>query len=107
MSENGRYKVEIDDGNLVLMDEGNECWSTNVPHHALGWQVETEFKFQDDGNLIVQRKIDDEWNVVWAAATNDNPDKPNIPKAHHLTLQDDGNFVLYSEEGKALWRTAT
>ena len=77
MSENGRFKVEIDDGNLVLLDDGNECWSSNVPHHALGWQVETEFKFQDDGNLIVQRKIDDQWNVIWASATNDRPDKPN------------------------------
>ena len=45
MSENGRFKVEIDDGNLVLLDDGNECWSSSVPHHALGWQVETEFKF--------------------------------------------------------------
>ena len=45
MSENGRYKVEIEDANLVLTDEGEECWSTRVPHHALGWQVETELKF--------------------------------------------------------------
>ena len=59
MSDNGRFKVEIDDGNLVLFDDGNECWSTGVPHPSLGWGVETEFKFQDDGNLIVQRKIED------------------------------------------------
>ena len=37
MSENGRYKVEIDDANLVLSDDGYDCWSTGVAHHALGW----------------------------------------------------------------------
>ena len=91
----------------MLTDDGNECWSTNIPHHALGWQIETEFKFLDDGNLIVQRKIDDQWEVVWTSNTSDRPDLPDHPKAHHLTLQDDGNFVLYSEDGKPLWRTGT
>ena len=37
MSENGRYKVEIDDANLVLSDGDDECWSTGVAHHAVGW----------------------------------------------------------------------
>ena len=110
MSENGRYKVEIDDANLVLSDDGYDCWSTSVPHHALGWQIETEFKFQDDGNLIVQRKEDGEqgpWTIVWASSTRDRVDRPEIPKAHHLTLQNDGNLVLYSREGDDLWRSGT
>tara|TARA_B110001450_G_C17426117_1_gene401916 strand:- start:347 stop:625 length:279 start_codon:yes stop_codon:yes gene_type:complete len=45
MSENSRFKAEIDDGNFVLLDDGHECWSTNIFHHGLGWEVETEMKF--------------------------------------------------------------
>ena len=68
------------------MDEGEECWSTKIPHHALSWQIETEFKFLDDGNMIVQRKINNEWTVVWTSNTSDRPDLSDHPSSHHLTL---------------------
>ena len=57
----------------------------------------------------MHRKISDAegWNVIWASNTNDRPDIQNSLVAHHLTLQDDGNLVLYSEDSKPMWRTGT
>ncbi|QKW22784.1 hypothetical protein HUT16_30135 [Kitasatospora sp. NA04385] len=60
-----------------------------------------ELRMQTDGNLVEYR-----WNngsvdkVCWATGTNGY-------YGAHATYQNDGNFVLYSSGGSALWSTGT
>lgn len=55
-----------------------------------------ELRLQQDGNLV----LNENGTVVWASGTNGQ----GVARA---TLQNDGNFVLYSENGTAVWSTET
>ncbi|WNV85967.1 LysM peptidoglycan-binding domain-containing protein [Umezawaea sp. Da 62-37] len=63
---------------------------------AVGQQLDSEngyvLALQDDGNLVLK----DGGDVVWATGTNGSG-------ATSATLQDDGNFVLYTASGNVAW----
>ncbi|MET1074269.1 MAG: LysM peptidoglycan-binding domain-containing protein [Umezawaea sp.] len=63
---------------------------------AIGQQLDSEngyvLALQDDGNLVLKDGSD----VVWATGTNGSG-------ATSATLQDDGNFVLYTASGNVAW----
>jgi hypothetical protein len=56
------------------------------------------FTFQTDGNLVVRRMSDS--TALWASATNGKG-------GTRLTLQSDGNLVLYTSSNAALWSSGT
>lgn len=61
-----------------------------------------EFILQSDGNLVeYYHDLTGYECVVWASGTNG--DGGNL----HATYQQDGNFVLYTAAGKALWASNT
>ena len=82
----------------------NTAWYT--PDHLTGGQKLTSnqqllsangnnrLTLQADGNLVVNRV--DTGQVLWASATQGKP-------MSQVVMQDDGNFVVYSAAGKALW----
>ncbi|HEX6345865.1 LysM peptidoglycan-binding domain-containing protein [Umezawaea sp.] len=67
---------------------------------AVGQQLDSENGYslvlQSDGNLV----LTDGGEVVWATGTNGSG-------ATSATLQDDGNFVLYTASGTSVWASDT
>ena len=57
-----------------------------------------KLKYQTDGNLVLYNA--DESKDYWASNTSGQA-------AGYLTLQDDGNLVIYSNMGVAYWATNT
>ncbi|MGW4382479.1 hypothetical protein [Kitasatospora sp. NPDC004531] len=55
-----------------------------------------ELVLQSDGNLVEYRWDGGSRRACWATGTNGSG-------AHHATYQTDGNFVLYTQGGTALW----
>ncbi|WP_189276172.1 lectin [Kitasatospora griseola] len=51
---------------------------------------------QSDGNLVEYRGSGSGRTACWATGTNGSA-------AHHASYQSDGNFVLYTQYGTALW----
>jgi predicted phosphodiesterase len=56
------------------------------------------FNFQTDGNLVVRRRSDSV--ALWASGTNGRG-------GTRLTMQSDGNLVLYTSANVAVWATNT
>ena len=50
----------------------------------------------DDGNLVLSDQFSGPRRVVWASHTEGNP-------GARAAMQDDGNFVVYAADGRALW----
>ncbi|MCS7479464.1 LysM peptidoglycan-binding domain-containing protein [Umezawaea endophytica] len=67
---------------------------------AVGQSLDSEngysLVFQADGNLV----LNDGGDVVWASGTNGS-------EATTATLQEDGNFVLYTASGNSVWSSDT
>jgi hypothetical protein len=105
----GRQLVMQDDGNLVLYDKNRTViWHSNTSGNANAY-----LKIQADGNLVVYSSTD---AALWHTSTGKHPDftlnlfdnikpgatihqKQSLVTAdgvYHLTLQDDGNLVVYS-----------
>ena len=55
--------------------------------------------FQDDGNLVLYKIIDNKNIFTWATMTNGNGIK--------CVFQDDGNFVIYNSKDFPIWATMT
>ncbi|MFG2039557.1 hypothetical protein [Dactylosporangium sp. NPDC048998] len=93
-SPNGVYSLVLQDfdGNLVLYKNGTQAlW-------AFGMRADSWFVNQPDGNLVAYKS---EGGVAWASNTYGKG-------AGTLTLQDDGNLVLYRNIDRAvLWSTNT
>jgi hypothetical protein len=53
-----------------------------------------QLDFQLDGNVVLKHLRSG--RVMWATGTNDKP-------AFRLTMQDDGNLVVYSRDSRPLW----
>ncbi len=54
--------------------------------------------YQKDGNLVLYRNADDK--ALWSSGTYDTP-------AYECAMQDDGNFVVYTAPGNAVWSSET
>jgi hypothetical protein len=93
-SPNGVYTLKLQslDGNLVLYKNGT------TPLWAWGARPVSWFTNQTDGNLVGYRS---ESGVAWASNTYGKGPAT-------LTLQDDGNLVLYhNNDHAAVWSTGT
>lgn len=103
VSDNGRYIFwHQDDGNLVLYFTSKAGAHIEFKH-AL-WNSETANRYdktklimQHDGNLMLLGPAD---TYVWSSNSVYNP-------GAYLTLQDDGNLVIYDLDRRAIWHTNT
>lgn len=82
-------RIEVDD----ILHPGDERWSGNGEYRLV---------LQDDNNFVLYKKIDDDGNQepIWASNTY-LPDESCENK--QVIMQQDGNLVLYNEEGNPLW----
>jgi peptidoglycan-N-acetylglucosamine deacetylase len=107
------------DGNLVVRGPAGEVvWHT----HTYGQSV-VRADVQDDGNLVLYRTDGASWYSGWDEGRFLDPDRGDIGRPgiqmtagqslqsadHHywLTLQTDGNVVVYAAGGRALWNSET
>lgn len=60
----------------------------------------TRLVMQQDGNLVFSARTDSGWKEIWASETDGNP-------GAYALMQDDGNLVVYSTGGSALWHAGT
>ncbi len=86
------------DGNFVLAIGGHAKWASNTSSVL---SLPDYVQFQSDGNLVVY-SVDYLFNFysAWASGTNGKG-------ATRLSLQDDGNLVIYTAAGKVLWASHT
>ncbi|XP_063688042.1 uncharacterized protein LOC134821259 [Bolinopsis microptera] len=92
ISKNGKYDLRMQtDGNLVVYCNGNALWHSET----YGRSVTGGLRFQGDSNLVIYDP-----NPIWHSSTYDNG-------ATTLIMQDDGNVVLYTRDGRSVWHTGT
>jgi peptidoglycan hydrolase-like protein with peptidoglycan-binding domain len=92
VSPNGRFSLDMQaDGNLVLYGAGLVLWDSGTVDDAPDYAI-----LQGDGNLVIYQGQRPMWSSGTDQATRG---------VFTLTVQDDGNVVLYSPAGKALWNT--
>jgi hypothetical protein len=120
----GDTAVMQDDGNFVLYDGSSPLWASNT------WGYDGSYlAMQDDGNLVVYA---DDGTPLWASDTysvdtlSDAPSSPSTcgyafanqeltvdqslwscNSRYQLKMQSDGNLVLYTQSGRALWASDT
>lgn len=114
----GAYLKLQSDGNLVLYDSSNVAYWNSVTFQTpdnlsyvnttlrsatmfQGQQLETadrrfRLAFQQDGNLVLYSPN----RALWSANTHGKG-------AKRVTLQADGNLVVYDGSGRAIWNTLT
>lgn len=87
------------DGNFVVYNpQLKPVWASNT-----NGQGANLLSMQNDGNLVIYKRINGNHTVLWASNTNGNP-------GAFLAIQDDGNVVIYAPDGggmKAIWATGT
>jgi hypothetical protein len=112
----GSVAVMQDDGNLVIYAPGGRAvWASKSERQVLGWSDDRlmtgqrlnpgesltspsgswQALLQNDGNLVVYGPS----GASWASGTAGQPG--------NLTMQGDGNVVLYEWNQQALWHTHT
>jgi hypothetical protein len=87
------------DGNFVLYIGGVAKWASNTSSF---FYLTSDVRFQPDGNLVVYHvnSLNGSRTPGWASNTAGKG-------ATTLSLQHDGNLVIYNGAGKALWSTNT
>ena len=80
------------DGNLVIYCREKAIWSTKTYDQSIKHMV-----FQANGNIALMKN--DKTVAFRSPATSGQGNK--------LILQNDGNLVVYSSDGKSLWDTNT
>jgi hypothetical protein len=106
--QSGQYLASADlqyalvmqsDGNLVLYDRDTAIWSTGTSGNPGAF-----LRVQTDGTLLVMNAANS--NILWQPS----PSTAGTGNAT-LTMQDDGNLVLYGTNGKggisAVWQSGT
>lgn len=105
-SPNGKYQLILQnsDGNLVLYNTTKGAiWANYTAYTPRDGRQLRELLMQTDGNLVVYER---DWythaviRVVWNSGTSHNP-------GAWLSVQDDGNTVIYSANNVPLWKTNT
>ncbi|MCI5081306.1 MAG: hypothetical protein MRY78_06445, partial [Saprospiraceae bacterium] len=88
-----------EDSNLVLYTKGGyPMWATATDKKDGTYAI-----MQADGNLVI---YNDQDKAIWGL--NNEADHFTFVKNAKLTLQDDGNLVLYKPDGStAIWATGT
>ncbi|NMO04792.1 LysM peptidoglycan-binding domain-containing protein [Gordonia sp. TBRC 11910] len=91
-STNDAYQLILqDDGNLVLIDQGNPVWSTKTNGSGV-----VRATLQEDGNFVLYNGADE---GIWSTKTDGNT-------GVRLVLQNDRNVVVYAGDA-ALWASDT
>ena len=94
VSPNGKFTLDMQgDGNLVLYGAGLVLWDSGTVHDAGDYAT-----MQSDGNFVIYKA----GAAIWSSVTDQT-----ARGVYTLTVQDDGNVVIYSPSGKALWNTYT
>jgi hypothetical protein len=106
----GARAVMQSDGNLVVYGPGNDAlWSSGTAGHP-----GSALAVQDDGNVVIY----DRTTAIWATRTVNYYVKSggrligsqfvtSRNGRYRLIMQDDGNLVAYTANGRALWATNT
>jgi hypothetical protein len=99
----GAYRLDMQsDCNLVLYKGDTALWSTGTAGKAPAWSC--RMILQDDAHLVVYSGGQGETGrVVWASDRY----VPYHDELFRLTLQDDGNVVVYDTTGAVIWSTNT
>jgi hypothetical protein len=95
----GRFQLILQpDGNLVLYQNGTAYWQSAT----VGGKIAYSFVMQGDGNAVLYgpSTTNPNPNPVWSTGTAGNPGAT-------LVVQTDGNMVVYSSGGRALWNSHT
>ncbi|KAG6546783.1 hypothetical protein Mapa_011729 [Marchantia paleacea] len=97
-SANGVYKLVMqNDGNLVLFEEGEgSIWESNTACDTPNCYC----IMQTDGNAVIyggSRR-----SALWSSGTWGCNDA-----TRYMEIRDDGNIVMYNEEGHVAWHTNT
>ncbi|MBX7225290.1 MAG: hypothetical protein K1X55_04620 [Chitinophagales bacterium] len=106
-----RYAIMQGDGNLVLYNEnGRPIWATGTDGHPNSFLI-----IQDDRNLVVYQNE----TPIWASNTNLS-DRLTTNQVlnfgeklyssngyYYLTMQTDGNLVLYNKKNHPIWASNT
>jgi len=93
-SPNGRYRLVMQgDGNLVLYWKSYAIWASNTRSHSGDFAT-----MQGDGNFVVYQGR----RAIWASGSARGGNA-----AYSLNLQNDGNVVIYTAAGTAIWQTRT
>ena len=102
VSSNGRFRLMMQgDGNLVLLDRGVPIWHTST-HGNRGARL----VMQTDGNLVLYSA---QGRPLWATMTMW---RAGTGQEHWVTLQNDGNLVMYwtslsADDYSARWWSGT
>lgn len=92
-SENGRFKLAMEDLGLRLYHSGRVSWKIAATGEYCVMQKE-------DGNFVMYTGVDPKW-ATGTDGTDGNPDA-------FLRLENDGHLVVYTKEGKAVfWHEPT
>jgi len=92
VSSNGRYRLAMQtNGNLVLSSEGHVLWASHTGGHP-----EAAATMQRDGNFVVYQRR----RAIWNSETSHRG-----RQAYYLLVQPDGNVVISTPAGKAIWGT--
>jgi hypothetical protein len=105
-SANGLYTLVFQsDGNLVLYENGstNALWAsgTNISNGGIG-PGSGPCIMQEDGDLVIYGTLPQPigFGQVFSTGTGGHP-------GSRLVVQNDGNVVIYTPDGTALWATNT
>ena len=94
ISPNGLWRLAMQpDGNLVLYLQGQPYWSSGTRGHAGDYAV-----MQSDGNFVIYQSS----RAIWSSASS-----RSVTGAYFLSVQNDGNVVIYSPTNKHIWATNT
>jgi uncharacterized repeat protein (TIGR02059 family) len=114
----GNYTLSMQsDGNLVETENstGNVVWSSGtsgssgaiatILNNTLTMFVPTTnyLVIQNDGNLVLYNNGD----VAWASGTAENESGSHGLLATSLLMQSDGNLLLLTDDGEAVWASNT
>ena len=92
VSPNGKFKLDMQgDGNLVLYDAGLVLWDSGTLNDASDYAT-----MQGDGNFVIYKSN----RPIWSSGTDNS-----ARGAYRLTVQNDGDVVIYSPANKPLWAT--
>ena len=101
-STNGYYAVMQSDCNFVIYRSKhfvprNALWASNTVNSNCRNSVLVN---QLDGNVVIYNNGNN-GNALWSTRTNSGT------KCYNLVMQEDGNLVLYTLDGTAVWNTGT
>ena len=93
-SPSGRFTLDMQsDGNLVLYGAGLVLWDSGTAGDAPDYAT-----MQGDGNFVIYKA----GRAVWSTETDQT-----THGTYTLSVQNDGNVVVYSPDNKALWASYT